>query len=151
MERLFPRLIDNRFSGKRAALWLLALLVALKLLIGINSVLNTRQVAAGADGFPLDRYGPEAANSVLMLFAANAVAQIALALIGVLALVRYRAMTPLVFLLFTLEFAARRLVIAAYAVERTGSSQVPLYVNGTMASLLLGGLLLSLWPAARAD
>ena len=31
LERLFPRQVDNRFDGYRAALWLMGLLVALKL------------------------------------------------------------------------------------------------------------------------
>ena len=50
LARLFPRQADNRFDGHRAALWLLGLFVALKLVVGLNSILDTEAVAAGADG-----------------------------------------------------------------------------------------------------
>ena len=52
---------------------------------------------------------------------------------------------PLVFLLFGIEFILRWVVIGSYAIARAGDSQVPLYVNGAMATLLISGLLLSLW------
>jgi hypothetical protein len=143
--RLFPRQMDNGYQGQRLAVWLLGLLVALKLVIALNSMINTEMVAAGADGFPLDRYGPEGAHAVLMLFATGATAQLTLGLLGVAALVRYRAMVPLVFLLFGIEFVTRRLVLSGYAVERAGDSLAPLFVNGAFALLLAAGLLLSLW------
>ena len=145
MTRLLPPQLDNAYSGRKTALWLLGLLIALKLIIAANSMINTAQVAAGADGFPLDSYGPDAARAVLMLFAAASPAQIVLGLFGVLALVRYRAMVPLVYLLFGVEFVLRRIVFEGYAIERAGNSQAPLIVNGTMAALLILGLALSLW------
>lgn len=49
LSRLFPTQADNRFEGYRAALWLLGLLITLKLIMSVNSILNTRQVAQGAD------------------------------------------------------------------------------------------------------
>jgi hypothetical protein len=145
IDRLFPAHIDNGYQGQKVALWLLGLLVALKLVIALNSMINTADVAQGADGFPLDRYGPDAARAVLMLFAAGATAQLALGLLGVLVLVRYRAMVPIVFLLFGIEFVARRLVIGSYAIDRAGDSLAPLIVNCSFALLLSAGLILSLW------
>ena len=145
IHRLFPARIDNDYQGRKPALWLLGLLVALKLVIALNSMINTADVAQGADGFPLDRYGPDAARAVLMLFATGATAQLALGLLGMLALVRYRAMVPIAFLLFGIEFIARRLVIGRYAVERAGDSLAPLIVNGSFVLLLSAGLMLSLW------
>ena len=50
LERLLPVRIDNHFRGNRAALWLLGLHVALKLIMSLNSIFNTRSVATGADG-----------------------------------------------------------------------------------------------------
>ena len=88
LERLFPRQVDNRFDGQRLALWLLALLIGLKLMVSLNSILNTASVAEGADGFPLASYGGDGARAVLMLFAVGAVANLAAALFGLAVLVR---------------------------------------------------------------
>ncbi len=145
LERLLPRAIDNRFAGHRAALWLLGLYVALKLVMSLNSIFNTASVASGADGFLLESYGGEGARAVLMLFALVAVGQLALALVGVLALVRYRAMVPLVFLLLLAEHAARRVVVDSYAVERGASAGF--WVNVALAAVLVAGLSLSMWKS----
>jgi len=150
LERLLPRQFDNRFEGHRAGLWLLGLLLALKLVISVNSLLNTESVAAGADKFPLASYGADGANAVLMLFALHALAGLMLALIGVLALVRYRAMVPLVFVLLTAEQIMRRLIVQGYAIQRSEPTSAAVIVNMTLLGLLLLGLSLSLWPRKRA-
>ena len=151
LERLFPRQFDSRFDGWRAALWLLGLVLALKVVISVNSLVNTADIASGADGFRLDSYGADGARAVLMLFALHSVAELALALVGVAALVRYRAMVPFVFVLFIAEFLARRWVIGSYAVERAGDSSAGLYVNGAFLLLMGSGLLLSLLPRRGRD
>ena len=154
LSRLFPRQIDNRFEGQRLALWLLAILVALKLLVSLNSILNTESVAVGADGFRLESYGGDGARAVLMLFAVGAVANLTLALLGLAVLVRYRAMVPLVFLLSLFEHAGRRLIVQAYAIERAQAMSAGFAINMAVLGLLLLGFGLSLWPrkaTARTD
>jgi hypothetical protein len=147
--RLFPKQFDSRFEGRRAALWLLGLLVALKLLMSVNSILNTAKIAATADGFPLESYGADGARAVLMLFAIAALGQLALALLGLAALLRYRAMVPFVFLLLAAEHVGRRLIVRNYAIERSQEISAGTYINLTLLALLLIGLALSLWPAPR--
>ena len=146
LQRLFPERIDNRFEGHRLALWLLGIHLALKLVMSVNSIANTASIASGPDGLQLDSYGADGARTVLMLFAANAMAGLALALVGVVALLRYRAMVPMVTLLLLFEAAGRRLIIESYAVERAGGSNNAFAINMGMMALLLAGLLLSLWP-----
>ena len=143
--RLFPKQFDGVFEGPRLALWLLGLLLALKLLMAFNSIANSAAVAGGADGFPLESYGADGARAVLMLFATGAVGQLALAAVGLVALVRYRAMVPFVFLLLVAEHFGRRLVVRSYAVERSGDGAAAYYVNLALLALLLLGLVLSLW------
>lgn len=147
--RLFPSQFDNRFQGWRAALWLLGLLLFLRLAISVNSIFNTESVAAGADKFPLASYGGDGARAVLMLFALHALAELMIALVGVLALVRYRAMVPFVFLLLSAEHVARRLVVQGYAIERSAPTTAAYVINYGMLAVLLGGLLLSLLPARK--
>ncbi len=147
LERLFPKQLDNRFDGHRLALWLLGAYLALKLVMSVNSIVNAGSVASGADGFRLESYGGDGANAVLMLFALVALGQLTLTVLGITALLRYRAMIPFVFLLLLGEHAARRLIVQAYAVERSQAVPVGAPVNLILLAVLIVGLALSLWPA----
>lgn len=148
-QRLFPTQFDNNFQGQGAALWLLGLLLALKLVIALNSIFNTESVAAGADKFPLASYGVDGARAVLMLLALHSLAELMLALVGVLTLVRYRTMAPFVFLLLTVEHVARRFILRSYAIERSEPSSIAFIVNMGLLAILVAGLALSLWPRGR--
>ena len=141
LNRLFPKQADNRFEGHRAALWLLGLFIALKVVMGVNSIFNTEAVAVGADGIPLDSYGPAAARQVLTLFALTSLGQLTLALVGLTVLVRYRSLVPLIFAVLLGEQLARRLIVQGFAIE--GGSP-GLYINLGLMALLALGLLLSL-------
>ena len=150
-ERLFPRQVDNRFDGNRVALWLLGLLVALKLVVSLNSILNTASVAAGADGIALDSFGEAAAREVLLLFALMALAQLSLALVALAVLIRWRALVPFIYLLSLAEQLARRLIVQAHEVARPESSSVALLVTWGVLAMLALGFVLSLLPRrARA-
>ena len=151
LDKLFPKQADNRFSGYRAALWLLGLFVALKLVMGVNSILNTASVAAGADGIPLDSFGPAAAREVLMLFALTSLGQLTLAVVALTTLIRYRALVPFVYLVLIGEQLARRFIVQSYAVARTESTPVGWYVNMGLVTLLTLGLVLSLIPPRRRE
>ena len=144
-ERLLPKQFDNRFEGKRLALWLLGLLLALKIVMSVNALVNTAAVATGADGFPLESYGGDGARAVLRLFAMSSLGQLALGLVGVVALLRYRAMVPFVFLLLAAEAIGRRLIARSYAIERSQDMSAGFYLNLALLALLLIGLALSLW------
>ena len=147
LDRLIPCQLDSMYTGWRTALWLLGIYVALKLVMSLNSIFNTEAVAVGADGFPLDSFGPEAARAVLMLFTLVALGQLALTLIALLALVRYRAMVPLLYLVLIAEAVARRLIVAGYAVPRSGEAAS--YVNYALLALLGLGFALSLMPRRK--
>jgi hypothetical protein len=150
--RLFPAVADNRFQGHRAALWLLGLFIALKFVMSVNSIFNTAAVAQGADGIPLDTFAPEAARAVLLLFALLALGQLMLAVTALTALIRYRALVPLIYALLLVEQIARRLILESYAVARTGSSSAGSYVNyGLLALLSIGFALSLLRPRKRNE
>lgn len=149
LNRLFPGQVDNTYDGYRAALWLLGLFIALKLAMSVNSMLNTASVAAGADGLPLDNFGPAAARAVLMLFALVALGQLTLAVIALVTLIRYRAMVPFIYLVLLAEQLARRFIVQGYAVERTDGTPAGWYVNLGLLALLTLGLVLSLLPARQ--
>lgn len=149
LDRLFPRHVDNRFEGHRAALWLLGLLIALKLVVGFNSIFNTALVAQGADGIPLASFGPVAAREVLTLFALVALGQLILALVALVALIRWRALVPFLYLVSLVEMLARRLIVQTHDVAHPAASSVAWYVTWGVLALLALGLLLCLIPAGR--
>ncbi len=144
LRRLFPRQFDDRFHGHRLALWLLGLYLALKLAMSVRSILDAAAVAAGPDAFPLDRYGADGAEAVLMLFALNAFGQLVLVLFGLVALLRYKAMVPIVYLILLLDQGGRRVVSAAYEIQRSGSTSGGVYIILGLMVILASGLLLSL-------
>ena len=151
LDRFFPRQVDNRFNGYRAALWLLGLFIALKLVMGVNSIFNTASVAAGADGIPLDSFGPAAAREVMLLFALTSLGQLTLALVSLTLLIRYRALIPFIYLVLIGEHLARRLIVQSYGVARTENLAVGWYLNFGLLALLTLGLMLSLIPARMGD
>lgn len=143
-ERMLPKQVTNEFGGHRAALWVLGLLVALNLVIALNSIFNTQSVAVGADGIPLDSYGPAAADKVLLLFALTALGHLFLALVALTVLVRYRALVPFIYLVMLGEQGARRVIVQSYAEPGLASSTIALVVNYGLLALMLAGLWLSL-------
>jgi hypothetical protein len=149
LQRLFPKQIDNRFEGHRLALWLLGIHVGLRAMIGLNSIANTAKVAGGADGYRLADYGADGARAVLMLFSLSGLAGLTMALLGVIVLLRYRAMAPLLLMLLLFDFLARRMIIQSYAVERSGSLGFAWWLNSALLAMLALGLALSLWPSRQ--
>ena len=115
LQRLFPVLLDNDgYRGRLAALWLFALLLLLRAIMGVNGALNTRAIATG-DGIRLDGLGDGAAETILRLFRSLSLAQLPLVAIGAVALWRWRAMVPFLYLVLLADLGLRRLVASAYS------------------------------------
>jgi hypothetical protein len=110
--RIFPRQFDNAsYRGHRLGVWLFIPILVVELGIGTNSIINTRFVAASADGIPLDSYDAAGAEAVISLFALLGLSRVLLGLTGVMALIRYRAMLPFMYLLLlALQFGTKALV-----------------------------------------
>ena len=140
---LFPRQADNAYRGYKLALWLFALLVLMKAGIGLNSILNGHFVATTADGIPLDTFTPPGAQTVVSLFAILGLSQLMICLVGLLVLVRYRAMIPFMFTLLLLEHLSRRLILAFLPVPRVGTPP-GFIVNLVLLALMIAGLALSI-------
>ncbi len=148
LARLFPRSADNTYRGNRAALWLFALLALSKIAMGLNCIVNGHSVLTSADGVPLDTFPPAAAQTDLAHFALWGLCQLIFGLLGVLALVRYRALVPLTLALFLFELASRKLILLYVPVAKVGTPP-GYYFNIGLFVLMLVGLALSL--AGRRD
>jgi len=143
LRRLFPQRIDNTYRGHRLALWLFALLVLMKGGIGLGTIFNGRSAAISADEIPLDTFTPAGEQAFVSIFAAWGLSQLMLNLIGLLVLVRYRAMVPFMFALLLLEHLSRRLIFWILPIART-ETPPGVFVNVLFVVVMIVGLVLSL-------
>jgi hypothetical protein len=144
LEALLPRRLDNEYRGSRLALWLFGLVVAMKSAQSLAIILNGYPTASGADGIPLDSFTPEAAQTVVAVFAQGSLWRLFFCLACALVLLRYRTAVPLMFALLALNYLTAQLVFVLEPLPRAGAPVGPL-VNLTLFVLMLVGLGLSLW------
>ena len=147
LDRLLPRQFDNQYRGLWPGLWLLAPLVLVRLLQGVNCLLDPRSIAVSADAIPLDRFAPAASAQIVVLFALSALGFLLFALQGLLALIRYRSMVPLMYVWFLVDALIRRVVIAHYPTQDAvapGGHAIGFYVNMGLLAVAVLGLALSL-------
>jgi hypothetical protein len=151
--RIFPRQMDNNFRGHRLALWLFGLFVLIRLPIGFKSVFDSYATATTADGIPLNSYGAAAAQTVVQMFALLGLNVLVLPALGVIALIRYRAMIPMMYLMMlALALGSRAIHFAYPDVSAGGVQPIGFYVNlGLLAVLLLGFALSVTWSASPAQ
>jgi hypothetical protein len=147
--RLFPKQFDNAYRGHWLALVLFGLMVLLDVMIGTNSILNTRSVAMGADGIPLDTFSSRAAQEVISEFALLGLWRLFFALLGLVALIRYRAMVPFLFLMLLVQQLAGRVVHALHPTEG-GATQAGSIVIWGMLGVIVAGFALSLIGKSEA-
>jgi hypothetical protein len=143
LDRLFPPPGSLTYRGSVAAVWLAALLVLLKAAIALGAVFNGHYAASVADGIPIDSYTPAGTQAFVSLFASLGLAQLALAVVGLLVIFRYRALLPAFLLLMVIEQLARKAIAHFLPIERVGGSGGGI-LNWAIIGLLLVALALSL-------
>ncbi len=155
---LFPKTIDNKYRGQRLALWLFVPLVLLKLMMGfnvagLNPTLDTRDILQDVDGIPLDTFSAEAASEIVFAASAWGLSLFTISLLGVIALIRYRAMIPLAFLLMTIEQVGRKAMSIAVDGWRLGANELTAgsIINWVLSAAVVLGLLLSVIRRRTAD
>ncbi len=148
---LLPRQIDNDFRGHVVAIWLLVPVVLAKFLQGANvaGLLGTeksRQVLEGVDKVPVSTFPAEAASQLVFSFSVWGLGIFVLGLLGVIVLLRYRAMIPLMYVLLLIEQLGRK-ALSTVHLGRPFLSLDPSpanIINWIFLSLIVVGLLLSL-------
>ena len=141
--QLLPQRIDNTYRGHKLALWLFALLLFMRVVMSLNVIFNSYVVLSTADGVPLETYTPAAARTAVSLFALLGLSNLMICLVGILALVRYRSMVPLMFALLLLQQVSARLTNLLMPIVRTGTPP-GFYINLGLLALMIVGLALSL-------
>lgn len=157
LARLFPKQFDNQYRGYLAALVLFAPIVLIKLAIGINTTgLNpwvpTERVITGADGIPLETFSPAAQEIVVKLFAYWGLSQVVFCGLCLLALVRYRALVPLLYLMLLADQLGRKGLALLHTAEAAGNVGTPIgsAINLGLLAALLIGFILSLQDRSEA-
>ena len=141
---LLPRRADNTYRGHKLALWIFGLLLLMKAAIGVNSIVNGRSVAVSADGIPLDAFTPAGANAFVSAFALLGLSHVMASLLGVIVLLRYRTLVPLVFAFLLLQHLSSRWILRVMPIARIGTPPA-VGVNLVLLALIVVGLALSLW------
>jgi hypothetical protein len=145
LNQIFPQRIDNNYRGHPLALWFFIPVLVMKTGIALGTIFNGRTAAQSADGIPLESFGGGGAEAVVALFAIWGLSQLVISVFGVLALVRYRAMIPLMFAVLLIEHVARRSILLVKPIPRSGTPP-GFYINLALLGLMIVGLLLSLRP-----
>ena len=127
----------------------------LKTGVGLGTLFNGHNAASSADGIPLDTFTPAGVRTVVTLFALWGLSQLMICLLGVLVLVRYRAMVPVMFALFLLEHLGRTAILQIMPIDTRGSPPGH-FINLALLAIMIAGLALSLWdkgdhPRTKAD
>lgn len=145
LSRIFPREFDNNYQGPWAAVVIFIAAMALKALQGVMSMINTRNTAINADGIALDSFSTAAQQEVLSMFALLGMWLLVLPLLGVVALIRYRTMIPLLYLALLCEQLVARLVVYLHTPDSAPAGHpIGFYVNVGILAVTLIGFLLSL-------
>jgi hypothetical protein len=121
INRILPASIDNRYRGHPLALWLFVVITLQKLGVSLTHLFKADGGAQSISTIPLDTYPSSAAQNIVGLFARVGLEQFVLVSLFVLALLRYRAMIPLMYVL----------IVAHYVVSRGVGQMKPLVVAGT--------------------
>ena len=143
LDQILPRRFDNTYRGHSAAIWLLVLIVVVKTGTALSAIFDGRNMLQSADGIPVDRFGGGGAEVVIALIAVLGLSQLLFSALSVLALTRYRAMIPLLFVMFLLERLVRDWILLVKPIARTGAP-LTIYVNGALLAVMIAGLALSL-------
>ena len=143
-ERLFPRQVDNTYTGSKIALWVFAFVITIRAIQSIMIMVNGYSIAQSADGIPLESYPAAAAQTIVAIFALSSLNRLIISLIGAVVLIRYRGAVPLMFVVLGLTYLGTQLVTRFIPIVRVGTPP-GVIMNRVLIGLTLVGLLLSLW------
>lgn len=151
LSRLFPPAVESPYKTSIPAIALLSLLVLVKMaqgisVAGLNPWKSGRSILETVDGVPLSTFPAEASDNLIFLFAVWGLCVFIICLFGLVAMLRYRALVPLAFLLLLFEQLGRKLLAATYLDRPFFSSQLTpaALINWAFLVAITIGLLLSI-------
>ena len=106
-ERLFPKTIDNHFSGRRFALWLFYPITLITIVRSLIHIFRSDGGAQSIATIPLDSFTAAGSTTLIAIFAQWGLSQLLMGGLYALVLFRYRSMIPMMYLLILIEYAGR--------------------------------------------
>ena len=147
--RLFPRQFDNSYGGPWLALVILGLLLFFRLAQTGMGLVSPVLVIRGPDGILFDTFNAPAQAAFTYVFRLLCFLNILVCLIGVLALVRYRAMVPLIYLVLLFLLAGQKVMGQLFPVPRAPEAFGGLMILGMLTVTFLGLVLSLIRPRNR--
>jgi hypothetical protein len=156
LSRLFPKRIDNDYRGYWLAVWLLLILLLGRASASINALgwnpsWTSADILRNIYRIPLDTFTANAAETAVWLFARWGGTHLMLTALGFIALIRYRAMIPLLYVLVTLDQIVAKALADAAPIVKGGGSGVPLPLPVIAIAVSLIGLAMSLTMPRRHE
>ena len=145
LESLLPQRIDNNYRGRKLALWIFGLVVAMRTLQSVMVIFKGYYTVTNADGIPLATYSPDAAQTILAIFAVSSLWRLIICLICAVVLLRYRSAIPAMFVVLGLTYVGGQLLNQFIPLVRIGRPP-GVIVNLILFGLIVIGFVLSLWP-----
>lgn len=144
LNRIFPDQFDNRYRGYKPAIWIFALITFMHTAISVSSIFRPDGGAQSADGIPLDTFSPAAAQAVIGVGGLLDLALLMLCALFILALIRYRSMIPLMYVLIVAEWLARKGVLWLKPIPRMPGAATAHFVSLGIFAVSVVGMILSL-------
>lgn len=107
MKRILPAQFGNRFRGHVSALWIFALITTMTLAQSAVHLFTSDGGAQSIAHIPLDTYSGGAAQNLVALYARLGLVQCLMGVLCLVALRRYRAMIPLLYVVLVLGYVAQ--------------------------------------------
>lgn len=110
LNTLFPRTVDNIYRGNKIPQWILYLYVFKSFFSGCVHMFAADGGAQSIASIALDSFTQGGANSVITMFAYWGMEQFVIGLIAVVILWRYKALIPMLWGVYAIEYTARYLL-----------------------------------------
>ncbi len=107
IEKLFPKTVDNNYKGHWLAKWLLIFYVAKSFVAGSIHMFAADGGAQSIGSVALDQFSQGGADSVVTVFGLWGMEQMVIGFIGVIMLWRYKALIPMMALVYVVEYIGR--------------------------------------------
>lgn len=140
---LFPKVIDNQYRGHKVGFWLFCLLT---IPLTVRSFIHVFKDDGGAQSIatiPLDSWPLEASNTIIAMFAFWGLVQIMMAFLNIVAIVKYKAFIPLMYLVMVITQLSR-LGIGHYKPVTTDGTAPAAAISIYLLAAYTIGLVLSL-------
>ena len=141
LNRLLPNQFDNIYRGHWLGLAICGFILFLRLVQTGMGLVDPVEVIRGPDGILFDTFNAPAQAAFAYVFRLLCFLNILLCLIGVLALVRYRAMVPLIYLVLLALLGGQKVIGLLFPIPRAPEAPGGIIILIMLAVTLLGWFL----------